>query len=250
MPSVHIASAAKQALSLFLTLLFLVAGHGVQAGSFGINPVKLVLSAQNPTEIMTVRNDGAQAAVMQVELASWTQEQGLDNHTPTRELLATPPIFNLPPGASQIIRIGLRRAPDGQREMAYRMFLQEVPPPPKPGALGLQVALRISVPVFIPPPFLAKPNLRWKAIRLDDHTLKIEVTNIGNVHDHLSAYTIHRKGSSAPYLSQQFFAYLLPGATRNWTLTPKTMPNPGETLRLSAHTDQGAVEADIKVDKP
>ena len=31
----------------------------------------------------------------------------------------------------QIVRVGLRRGPDPQRELAYRLYLQEVPPPPK-----------------------------------------------------------------------------------------------------------------------
>lgn len=220
------------------------------AGSYGINPVKLTLSAQNPTQIMTVRNDGDQAAVMQVELAAWSQANDQEVYTPSRELLATPPIFTLPTGASQIIRIGLRRAPDRQRELTYRMFLQEVPPPAKADAVGLQVALRISVPVFVAPPDPVKPVLHWQAVRLDKHTLKVGVSNTGNGHDHLSAYSIYRTGSAKPILAQQLFAYLLPGATHYWMLPTDTMPDPGEHLRVLANTETGEVNADIVMDKP
>jgi fimbrial chaperone protein len=240
----------KKGLSLFLALCCLLTGHRIQAGSYGVNPVKLTLSSGNSTQVMTLRNNGAQAAVMQVELVKWTQAQGQDSYTPTRDLLATPPIFNVPAGGVQIIRIGLRHAPDPQREQAYRMFLQEVPPPPKLDAVGLQVALRISIPVFIAPSQPVKPVLRWKAVRIDEHTLKIEVFNSGNVHDHLSAFKIYRKGSNAPFQSQQLFVYLLPGEKRDWTLSTDVMPPPGESLRVSANTDTGIVETDLTMDKP
>jgi fimbrial chaperone protein len=198
---------------------------------------------------MTVRNDGAAAAVMQVELVAWSASAP-DVYTPTRDLLANPPVFTLPAGGEQIIRVGLRRAPDGQRELAYRMFLQEVPPPVKFSTVGLRVALRISVPIFVPPPHPVNPVLRWQAIRIAEHTLKVGVTNTGDGHDHISAYKIYRAGSEAPFLSQQLFAYLLPGETRYWTLTTDVMPNPGESLRVWVNTERGAVQGDIVMDKP
>jgi fimbrial chaperone protein len=241
---------AKACARLILAVLCSLVCSLAQAGAYGINPVKLTLSAQNSTQVMTVRNDGAQAAVLQVELDAWSQAEGQDVYTPTRELLATPPVFTLPAGASQIIRIGLRRAPDEQSELAYRMFIQEVPPPAKPGSIGLQVALRISVPIFVEPARPAKPVLRWQAVQTAEHTLKIGVTNTGNGHDHLSAYKIYRAGGDAPFLSQQLFAYLLPGETRYWFLTTDVKPNPGESLRVSANTGSGAVQADMVVDRP
>lgn len=235
---------------LFLVLHCAMTCGIAQAGSFSINPVKLTLSAQNSMQIMTVRNDGAEAAVMQVELVAWSQANGQDVYTPTRELLATPPIFTVPAGGSQIIRVGLRRAPEGQRELAYRMFLQEVPPPAKPDTVGLQVALRISVPVFVAPSEPVKPVLYWQAVRLDEHTLKVGVTNTGNGHDHLSAYKIYRTGNAKPILAQKLFSYLLPGETHYWSLTTDTMPNPGESLRILTHTETGEVNANIIMDKP
>jgi len=251
MYSIQIGHSASNWARLFLSLCCALWACGsAHAGSYAINPVKLTLSGRNSTQIMTVRNDGDQSAVMQVELTAWSHVNGQDVYTPTRELLATPPIFTLPAGASQIIRVGLRRAPDGQRELAYRMFLQEVPPPARPDAMGLQVALRISVPIFAPPPHPVKPILHWQAVRLDEHTLKIGATNNGNGHDHLSAYKIYRAGSGVPFLSEQLFAYLLPGETHHWTLATDLMPNSDEPLRILANTEAGAVQADIVMDKP
>jgi len=237
-------------LCLFL-VLYTFFYQTATAGSFGINPVKLTFSGERTTEVISLRNDGDQATVVQVELVAWTQENGRDVYTPTQDLLATPPIFTVATGNSQIIRVGLRHPANPQRELAYRMFLQEVPPPKKTAAMGLQVALRISVPVFIEPQQKAAPVLRWQAKRVDAHTLKIEASNTGNIHDHLSALKIYRTGGSEPLASQQqLFAYLLPGQTHAWSLNTNAMPNPGESLRIVAKTEAGEIQAEVVLETP
>src|SRR4051812_46070459 len=110
-------------------LAFLLGAVGVaNAGSFAVNPVRATLSAKQTVSSLVVRNSGSESTVIQLEVVNWAQEDGKDVYTPTKELLATPPIFTVPPGGSQVVRVGLRRATDSQRELAYRLFLQEVPP--------------------------------------------------------------------------------------------------------------------------
>ena len=114
-------------------LFLLVAGvNVVSAASIGVSPVRATLSASQKTETITVRNTGSELMSVQLEVMSWSQQDGEDVFTATREVLANPPIFTVPPGGSQLIRAGLRRAPDARRELTYRIFLQELPPPPSP----------------------------------------------------------------------------------------------------------------------
>ena len=47
---------------------------------------------------MTVRNTGSEPAVIQMEVMSWSQAQGKDVYTLSKEILATPPIFTVPAG--------------------------------------------------------------------------------------------------------------------------------------------------------
>ena len=42
--------------------------------------------------------------------------------------------------STQIIRIGLNRRVDKTQELAYRLYISEVPPPPKEGFTGLRIA--------------------------------------------------------------------------------------------------------------
>lgn len=98
----------------FVLLIGLIAATAALAGAFQVSPLRIALSAQAPIAVITVRNEGAVASVMQLKAMSWSQTAGEDSYSPTQEVLATPPIFTVPPGGAQIVRVGLRRQPDGR----------------------------------------------------------------------------------------------------------------------------------------
>lgn len=226
-------------------LACLLAGIGTaNAGSFQVNPVRATLSPDKPIGAMTVRNTGSEPAVLQLEVMSWSQNQGKDVYTPTREILATPPIFTVPAGGSQIVRVGLRRPPDAQREMTYRLFLQEVPPPPKPGFQGLQVALRIGVPVFVPPVDGQPPALAWRIVRTPEGKLEVSLTNNGSSHVQVANIRLVR-ADGGEQGNQQIAAYVLPGQTGNWPLKDIPAPAPGAQLHIFAQTDIGDIDAGV-----
>ncbi|MGR9116061.1 MAG: fimbrial biogenesis chaperone [Gammaproteobacteria bacterium] len=233
------------ALILQLSLL-LILPLNVLAGSFGINPVRLELSEQSPNRVLTVRNDGQEASVIQIELTEWTQTGNQENYTATRDLLATPPIFSLPAGASQIVRVGLRRPAEQDRELSYRLFIREVPPP-SAGGQHLTVALRISVPVFVASSKPTKPLLQWRATTVKGGGIKISVINAGGTHEHLSALRLYRSGPSEPLLMQQLFVYLLPGTVHEWTFANAIGLEAGTPLHLMADTENGKIPNDIVV---
>jgi fimbrial chaperone protein len=181
---------------------------------------------------------------------NWSQEEGDDVFTPSREVLANPPIFTVPAGGSQLIRVGLRRAPDAQRELTYRIFLQELPPPPSPDFQGAKMLMRVSLPVFVLPKVTAKPVLRWHAVRTSDGALKISLTNSGNAHIQIANFSLSLPGSAKPWIIQKTSSYVLPGLSRDWIL-PANKENPaplrGATLQLIAQTDAGEFEAKVLI---
>lgn len=235
--------------ALGLALAFAGAG-GASAGSFAVSPVRVTLSAQQSVGSLVVRNEAEEPTVVQLEVMSWTQQDGQDTYAATREILATPPIFTVPAGGSQTVRVGLRRAPDAQRELTYRLYLQEVPSPPKPGFQGMQVALRIGVPVFVVPPGdAAKPALHWQASRAADGGLRLALTNSGNAHVQVASFRLALPGAAEPLAMQDVATYVLPGQTRSWPVKAQTAPPAGATLNLSARTDAGDAEAEVVVER-
>lgn len=222
--------------------LFLCAAGSAHAGTFSVSPVRATLSLAHGVNSLTVRNDGEDAAIIQVEIVAWGQHEGQDMFTPSKEILVTPPIFTVPAKGSQVIRIGLRRAPDPNHELDYRMFLREVPPPPIPGFQGLQVALRVSIPIFVLPKSEPKPVLVWQAITQEPGRIKLRVTNTGNAHSQIANYKLSRQGGEV-VSSQQVAAYVLPGESREWLLESKLAQ--GARLELSARTDGDDVQAEM-----
>lgn len=232
-----------------LLVMCLVFAAGAQAGSFAVSPVRATLSANKPIGSLTVRNDGAEPTVVQLQVMSWSQHDGEDVYTVTREVLATPPIFTVEPGASQMIRVGLRRAPDPHRELPYRLYLQEVPPPPEPGFQGLQVALRIGVPVFVVPTAPAQPVLHWEARATNRGGLELALRNDGNAHVQVVDVTLDSAGSKV-LAARALASYVLAGQSRRWRFADVTAPPVGAPLRLDARTDAGRIETELAVSAP
>lgn len=214
------------------------------AGSFTVNPVRVTLSPTQAVAAITVRNAAKEASVIQLETSRWTQQGGKDVLAPSSEILATPPIFTLAPGGSQIVRVGLRRAPDVTGELTYRLVLREVPPP-QPISQGLRVALAISMPVFVVSAHPAFPSLQWQAVRLADGRIQLQATNTGNAHIQVGAVELSSSERSSPVLQQSVATYVLPGSTRSWTLKSAVEVRPGSILRLHASTDAGNVQATV-----
>ena len=217
---------------------------GALAGSFQVNPVRLDLSSKATTAALSVRNTGTEPVVVQINVDGWTQDDGKDVYNPTREVLVTPTVVTIPPSAERIIRLGLRRAADPKLELSYRLFLQEVPPPPKPGFQGLIVALRVGLPVFVQPAQAeAAPRVAWSAKALPDNKLEITAANEGNGHLQLSEFALSAGGNDAVG-SHTGLTYVLPGQRRSW-IVPLSAPLSAARLQLKAVTDAGNLQAEV-----
>lgn len=209
--------------------------------SLEINPVRLTLSGAQPVAALTVRNAGAQPASLHLQLMAWTQADAADHYAATRELLATPPIFTLAPGAVQTVRVGLRRAVDPERELAYRLYLQEIPDAGAANGTGVRIALRIGVPVFVPPQAPASPRLRWRAQR-DGGAIMLHAQNTGKSHARILELKFL---SGSQMVAEATAAYVLAGQSWRWRLAVSPMPAAGTQLRVSVNTTSGNVDADV-----
>jgi fimbrial chaperone protein len=224
--------------------------HGAVAGSFEVNPIRIDLSPATRSVALTVRNSGSDAVVVQISVMAWSQDGGKDVLTPTNEIIVSPPIATLAPEGEQIVRVGLRRAADAQRELSYRIFLEEVPPPPKPGFQGLVVALRVGLPIFVQPrQGQAKATLVWNAELRGDDSIRLKVENQGTGHIQFETMEFFRRGEKEAIAERSGVAYVLPGQAREWDLKLRHAGvKKGERLRMKVSTDAGIIDAEIDLD--
>jgi fimbrial chaperone protein len=217
------------------------------AGSFEFTPLRANLSQQTSTEVITVKNNGDAAVVVQLQLLKWAMNGDQDVYTDSDEVLATPPIFTLPVAASQIVRVGLTQPVDAGDEQTYRLFFEEVPPPPEPGYQGLRVALRVGLPIFVAPAIAAHPELSWRASRSGQNEVKLHVTNTGNAHTQIIVLALRPTGGAPALAELKAPGYVLAGQAREWVVRLHD-GLPSKTIHLSAETDSGPLEADVALE--
>ena len=227
-------------------LALLLPAFPALAGSFQVSPVRVELSPAAPTAPITVKNESpTDSVVVQLRAVNWKQDAGEDVYTPSTELIATPPIFTLKPGGSQTVRVGLRKAVATDVQQTFRIFITEVPGPPKPGFQGLQVALNIGIPVFIAPKVKSVLAPTWKASLASDGKLTLRGTNPGNSHVQVLEMSVQDENKEILGTAQQP-RYMLAGQTVGWQM-PLTRAPKGK-VRVMARTDSGDLDAEVPLE--
>lgn len=225
---------------LLAGMLFCTASH---AGSFQVNPLRVELSALEKSAVIRVQNTGESPVTIQSQVLTWSQQDGKDQLAPTREVLVSPPIFNLNPGSTQIVRVGLLRQADDVRELSYRLQMEEIPPPRTADFKGLQVALRIGMPVFVNPSKTAAQDLRFSVGKPVNGNLDLMITNHGNAHAQLYGLTLHTKEGQAIAAHDNPF-YILPGQQRSISLKANDLLRAdGDGLLVKGRTRTGSLES-------
>ncbi|UIJ46867.1 fimbria/pilus periplasmic chaperone [Sphingomonas cannabina] len=213
------------------------------AAALKVFPVRIVLTPAQPVQTMTIENDSDEPSRVQLRVYAWRQDQGEDVFEETRDVLANPALFEVAPGGTQIARFGLRTAP-GTTEKAYRVFLEEVPTerPSRPGEV--RTLLRISIPIFVPPPQQAPMQLVWRAVPAGPGQVQLLVRNEGAAHVQINRLALHRPGGAA-LGARDVSLYLLPGTAKAVMLDSAAPVVAGQALRLDAMTDQKDVSVDL-----
>ena len=214
------------------------------AGAFSVNPVRVELSAQRGSAVVQVENSSSSEVTIEARTFVWSQPEGKDQLSPTREVIVTPQVFRLKAGAAQLVRIGALRKPDPHKEMSYRLILEEIPPPPSPLSKGLQVALRISIPVFLKPPVEAVDKISVVIRRESPQQLRLSFTNSGNASAALSNLMVVSEDTPEQAIAGQGgVTYLLAGQLRDLLLDCKPF-DPTKKILIRARTPTGPVILD------
>lgn len=219
-------------------LAALLAGAPAFAGQLEISPTRLDLRPDARVTALKVLNSGRQPVTVQVRGFRWSQEGGNDRLADTTELIASPPIFELEPGRTQIVRVGLRSMPATAGEYSYRLLLDEIPSADRQAGQALSLPLRISLPVFARVGSPGEPNLSWELISTG-RELQLAVRNDGASHEKLRNLRITDTGGDR---SLGGLVYVLPGSERRFRIGPDQAGAAGGELRVSATTDEGGVD--------
>ena len=166
---------------------------------------------------VTLRNPGEAPLYGQVRVFRWEQIDGEDRLSATDELIANPPLIDIPAKGQQLVRLIRRSMQPVHREESYRLLIDEVLMPETPPTPGVTLRLRYSVPVFvIPSEGERRPRIVWR-LALINKQWYLYATNDGDRRAQVSMVSIESAGAQYP-ISKGLLGYALPGQTRRWKI--------------------------------
>lgn len=238
--------------SLLISSLLLSSGLAVASG-LQVSPISLSLQARENASGLTLSNSGNDKVQAQVRVYQWSQNSEGEQLTPSRGLLASPPMIEIDPEERQLIRIIRAKAPPqgtGAVEDAYRVLVNEIPIKSDNQKTGLQFALSYSLPVFVQPVGVTKtsPQLQWSThLQPDGKEIKLRVSNRGNGHAQLAGLSFTDTAGKSTVINPGLLGYVLPGATMNWTLNvaPSVLTSGGKFKVMMNGTQ---TTPDVKMD--
>lgn len=224
--------------ALTLPGLLLLPSRPARAATLEIAPVIVELPSARPAAALNIINSGSAPARLQLRAFSWVQGDGRDQLLPTDALLTSPPQFTLAPRQSQLARVALRQPQAGATEGAYRLLLDELPP--VDGGVGVNMLIRVSLPVFAPPAQGLQSAPEYEVAAGSRPVLVIR-----NRGARRTILTDLRLGGME--LRTDGPGYVLARSERRWTLPQAAQARAGGTLRLTGMRDGEALDVAVPV---
>jgi len=208
----HIRAKTLFAASAALAALFAAPAPAL-AGSLQIDPIRLEINAGRRTATVRVTNQEQVPVAIRAYALTWTQIDGEDRYEDTTAVIVSPPIFTIPAGATQLIRVGLRNPAGGAR--AFRLMIEEVPQA-SPGG-GVQVALRLNLPLFVSIEPGSASELGWSASRGADGRWTLEASNRGR--NYVRVEPAAAMAATGVEFAPNFnLGVVLPGSRKRWVV--------------------------------
>jgi fimbrial chaperone protein len=181
------------------------------AGTLTVDPVLIEIGAARRAGSVTVRNLENVPVTIRAYSLAWSQANGEDRYDESSAMIVSPPIFTIPAGGSQIVRVGPRQA--SAAPQSYRLIVEEVPAA-EPGS-GIRVALRLNLPLYSNLAAGAQGDIAWSAARLPDGQWALEARNTGSGWVRIDAAAAER-ATGIDFADGFGFGTVLPGSTRRW----------------------------------
>ncbi len=121
------------------------------AANLQILPVRMEIRAPEAADTFTLRNNEPRPLSVQVRIFSAVTTDGVEQLEPTRDVVVSPPITTLQPGADYQVRVVRTKGEPVTEKESYRLIVDELPDPERQDSGTVNFAIRYSLPVtFLP----------------------------------------------------------------------------------------------------
>jgi fimbrial chaperone protein len=192
---------------------------------------------------ITLENQGDQPLVAQVRVFAWEQRLDEDVLLPQDQLQVSPPMARLAAHSSQVARVIRLALGNGQKELTYRLVIDELPDSVARADRSIDIRLRYSVPLFVLPNTTSLgPDLTWHLERVEGRPY-LNVTNTGDLHAQISAVEVLDDRGDVLHVATGLLGYALAGRQRQWLLPEQSARGNWSPIRVKAVVNQQAVVA-------
>lgn len=199
--------AAILASVLLAATSFTVAAKGqLQAG-----PTLVELPAGSSAGRMTLGNSGDAPVAAQVRVYAWTQVDGDDRLEPTSDVVASPAISEIAVGGEQVVRLVRQVGAPAGADLTYRVVVEELPGAGQDNAVNIR--MRYVIPMFVRAAGAPAPQLACGIV-----AATLTCANSGGRAAQLGASRLQDPQGREAVLSEGLYGYVLPGASKKWTL--------------------------------
>jgi fimbrial chaperone protein len=247
-PLTRIAAHAAPVFAATLFAALFAAPFAAYAATLQIAPVTVEMSADTVATGITLSNPGDTPLYGQVRVFRWDQQQGDDALTPTQDVVASPPLIEIPAHADQLVRL-VHAAPRGVGEQNYRLLIDELPPPGTAATNGVTIRLRYSVPVFVEPPGpTGEPQLSWRLVKSGQNWL-LRVDNAGTGRAQIATVQLIVPSGRVYEINDGLLGYALAGRSRQWQVPLPADADVGGAVKVRASINTQPAQAPVIVDR-
>jgi fimbrial chaperone protein len=214
----------------------------LMAASLQAAPVLLEMRENAPSSAVTVRNTGTAPFDVQTRVFRWRQEGGRERLEETRDVVTSPPVTTLQPGATysiRVVRVGRQRLAS---EEAYRVLVDQLPDQATQRSGTVALVMRHSIPVFLMPQNAATPNIAWSVGRRNGR-LVLRAENKGDRRLRLAKMNVIFPDGRRVNFGEGLLGYALAGSTMEWVSPAAVSGASLNGARVSGESDLGPLNA-------
>jgi fimbrial chaperone protein len=231
---------AALAILLAVTLASVPLPRTAHASTLRVSPVGLDLPPGQNAATLSLFNNDVAALNVQVRVFRWSQREGREVLEPATGVVVSPPMAKLAPGAARSVRVVRLDPKLPERQEAYRLIVDELPPPLAEGGRSVTLLMRHSIPLF----FAAsgdRAKVEWRLIQLEGGPALV-ASNTGGRHLRIANLRIRDATGAVLAERKGLVGYALPGSEMTWPIGA-FQATPG--LHLTADTDAGPIDAPL-----
>lgn len=234
---------------LFTLAAALIAGlyaSPSNATSLRVSPVLLDIKAPVATSNLRIWNDAKAPINVQVRIFRWTQQNGSDVLTAAEDVVASPPMTQLKPGAENLVRIvRLSKAPI-KAEESYRVMVDELPSRGKTQSGTINLVVRHSIPVFFSNAAASDAEPVW-TVTPKANGYQVTVSNKGLKRLRIANLKLISGNGQAVAQQKGLVGYALGKSGASWLVPATGGKRASGTLKISADSEGGPVNATARV---